>query len=97
MLANHMRSSSVAEHREIYKFVTDLMTSENCRDRECFIKLVPILVEIFSKKFFKKHFYDRVLQLSKDPVANIRYQICRLLPLIKKGYILVTCVNIRAI
>ena len=83
ILANHMRSSPVVEHREIYKFITDLMTSEQCRDRECFIKLVPILVEIFSKKFFKKHFYDKVLQLSNDRVPNVRYQICRLLPLIK--------------
>lgn len=83
ILANHMRSSPVIEHREIYKFITDLMTSEQCRDRECFIKLVPILVEIFSKKFFKKHFYDKVLQLSNDRVPNVRYQICRLLPLIK--------------
>ena len=83
ILVNHMRSAPVIEHREIYKFITDLMSSEQCRDRVCFIKLVPILVEIFSKKFFKKHFYDKVLQLSNDRVPNVRYQVCRLLPLIK--------------
>ena len=83
ILVNHMRSAPVIEHREIYKFIIDLMSSEQCRDRVCFIKLVPILVEIFSKKFFKKHFYDKVLQLSNDRVPNVRYQVCRLLPLIK--------------
>jgi hypothetical protein len=78
-----MRLSNVAEHREILKFLGELIISDSCKDRECFIKLIPILVEIYSKKFFKKHFYSHVLALSEDKVPNIRYQICRILPLIK--------------
>lgn len=83
LLANQMRLASVADHREILKFLFELITSDSCKDRECFIKLIPILVEIYSKKFFKKHFYSHVLALSGDKVPNIRYQICRILPLIK--------------
>ena len=79
-----MRLASVAEHKDIFKFLTDLIMSPSCRDRECFIKLIPTLVRIYSKKFFKKHFYDSVLYLSKDKVPNIRYQICSILPQIKE-------------
>ena len=79
-----MRLASVTEHKDIFKFLTDLITSPSCRDRECFIKLIPTLVRIYSKKFFKKHFYDSVLYLSKDKVPNIRYQICSILPQIKE-------------
>jgi len=83
LLACQMRLASVAEHKDIFKFLTDLITSPSCRDRECFIKLIPTLVRIYSKKFFKRHFYDSVLYLSKDKVPNIRYQICSILPQIK--------------
>ena len=84
LLACQMRLASVAEHKDIFKFLTDLITSPSCRDRECFIKLIPTLVRIYSKKFFKRHFYDSVLYLSKDKVPNIRYQICSILPQIKE-------------
>lgn len=83
LLACQMRLASVTEHKDIFKFLTDLITSPSCRDRECFIKLIPTLVRIYSKKFFKRHFYDSVLYLSKDKVPNIRYQICSILPQIK--------------
>lgn len=42
-----------------------------------------MLLQYFSRNFFKQHFLEAVLRLNDDPVSNIRLQLCRMMPRIK--------------
>ncbi|NWX71112.1 PP4R4 phosphatase, partial [Alca torda] len=41
------------------------------------------IMELFSKSFFCKYFFLPVLELTHDPVANVRMKLCYLLPKVK--------------
>lgn len=41
--------------------------------------------EIFSRKYFNKHFLIPALELVHDPVANVRYKLCQLLPRLRSS------------
>jgi serine/threonine-protein phosphatase 4 regulatory subunit 4 len=40
-------------------------------------------MELYSKTFFKEYFFEFVLELASDPVANVRLRLCRILPALK--------------
>lgn len=68
---------------------------EFCHARKCylrnvFIDICRIVIELYSKKFFKETFYEYLLELHTDSVANIRLNLCSILPDLKRLLILPT-------
>lgn len=41
-------------------------------------------IEYYSKAFFKETFFEYLLSLHTDPVPNIRYRLCSILPDLKR-------------
>ncbi|CAB3981124.1 serine threonine- phosphatase 4 regulatory subunit 4-like [Paramuricea clavata] len=65
------------------RFIEDCGKGRSYRHRLLFIKICIYILEIFSRKFFKEHFFVFALELAMDPVVNIRLQFCNLLPKLK--------------
>jgi serine/threonine-protein phosphatase 4 regulatory subunit 4 len=65
------------------RVVGDLGGSRSYWNRRLFIDFCGFVLEFFSKQFFKATFFEFVLVLAKDPVANVRLQLCRFLPKLK--------------
>ncbi|XP_061602857.1 serine/threonine-protein phosphatase 4 regulatory subunit 4 [Cololabis saira] len=62
------------------RLIQDLALGRSYWNRLRFLDVCEIATEIFSKKYFNKHFLVPALELVHDPVANIRYKLCQLLP-----------------
>ncbi len=65
------------------------MLSDVCRARSCykrmlFIDVAITAMDLFSRNFFKQHFFEALLELATDLVPNIRLRICPLLPKLKR-------------
>ncbi|XP_065845181.1 serine/threonine-protein phosphatase 4 regulatory subunit 4-like isoform X2 [Oscarella lobularis] len=67
-----------------HRLVEELGASKSYRNRLLFIDLCIILMEVFSKHFFKEVFFEYILVLAKDPVANVRLKLCHVLPKLKR-------------
>ncbi|KAM4521803.1 serine/threonine-protein phosphatase 4 regulatory subunit 4 isoform 3-T3 [Odontesthes bonariensis] len=50
-----------------------------------FLDVSEVATEIFSRKYFNKHFLVPALELVHDPVANVRYKLCQLLPRLRSS------------
>ncbi|XP_014645928.1 PREDICTED: serine/threonine-protein phosphatase 4 regulatory subunit 4 [Ceratotherium simum simum] len=48
-----------------------------------FLDTCEFIIEIFSKSFFCKYFFLPAIELTHDPVANVRMKLCYLLPKVK--------------
>ena len=48
-----------------------------------FLKMCEMAVMLFSRNYFKQHFFSELLCLSQDSVANIRLKVVSLLPVLK--------------
>ncbi|XP_044766933.1 serine/threonine-protein phosphatase 4 regulatory subunit 4-like isoform X2 [Coccinella septempunctata] len=57
-----------------------LYLSSSCYTRHIFIKMCESALSIFSKKYFKDHFFQPLLYLLDDRVSNIRLCTIQLLP-----------------
>lgn len=55
-----------------------------------FVDICRIVIELYSKKFFKETFYEYLLELHTDSVPNIRLNLCSILPDLKRLLILPT-------
>lgn len=69
--------------------------AEFCHARKCylrnvFVDICRIVIELYSKKFFKETFYEYLLELHTDSVPNIRLNLCSILPDLKRLLILPT-------
>lgn len=70
---------------EIFKsLIEEFGKSKSYWDRLTFLEISHHVIERFSRKFFKTHFIEHVLALSKDPVPNVRMKFCHILPLLKQ-------------
>ncbi|XP_067680173.1 serine/threonine-protein phosphatase 4 regulatory subunit 4-like [Haliotis asinina] len=74
------------EQREelIAHIIEDFCHGRSCHHRSLFIDICRFVMELYSKAFFKEHFFENVLELTSDPVANIRLRLCTVLPLLKQ-------------
>ncbi|XP_060071592.1 serine/threonine-protein phosphatase 4 regulatory subunit 4-like isoform X1 [Ylistrum balloti] len=81
-----IRTLKKLEQREelVNRLVTEFCHGRSCHQRSLFIDICKFVIELYSKTFFKKYFYEVVLELHKDPVPNIRLRLCSLLPPLKK-------------
>ncbi|XP_060560936.1 serine/threonine-protein phosphatase 4 regulatory subunit 4-like isoform X3 [Ruditapes philippinarum] len=64
--------------------VTDFCHGKSCHQRSLFIDICRVTIEYYSKSFFKETFFEYLLSLHTDPIANIRYRLCSILPDLKR-------------
>ncbi|XP_041814391.1 serine/threonine-protein phosphatase 4 regulatory subunit 4 isoform X2 [Chelmon rostratus] len=62
------------------RLIQDLAQGRSYWNRLRFLDVCEMATEIFSRKYFNKHFLIPALELVHDPVANVRYKLCQLLP-----------------
>ena len=66
------------------RLVEGLSLSANCYRRALFCHASRACLDLYSKSFFKQHFYKPLLRLAKDPVVSVRISFLRLLPDLKR-------------
>nr|XP_033809153.1 serine/threonine-protein phosphatase 4 regulatory subunit 4 isoform X6 [Geotrypetes seraphini] len=67
----------------IQKIIEQLGQGKSYWNRLRFLDTCEYIMELFSKSFFCKYFFLSVLDLTNDPVANVRMKICYMLPKLK--------------
>ncbi|XP_051952158.1 serine/threonine-protein phosphatase 4 regulatory subunit 4-like isoform X2 [Xyrauchen texanus] len=77
-----LRYNRKQEQRQeiISKIVQELAQGRSYWNRLRYLDLCEIIIDLFSKSYFCKHFLIPALELVSDPVANVRYKICYMLP-----------------
>ncbi|KAM5273281.1 LOW QUALITY PROTEIN: serine/threonine-protein phosphatase 4 regulatory subunit 4 [Ctenodactylus gundi] len=70
-------------HEVIQKLIEQLGQGKSYWNRLRFLDTCEFIIEIFSKSFFCKYFFLPVIELTHDPVANVRMKLCCLLPKVK--------------
>ncbi|XP_032676204.1 serine/threonine-protein phosphatase 4 regulatory subunit 4-like isoform X2 [Odontomachus brunneus] len=65
------------------RIFTDLANNPDCYVRMMFVRMMVEALEIFSSSYFKEHFFNVLLTLAEDPVANIRMKVVSFLPQLK--------------
>ncbi|XP_052594819.1 serine/threonine-protein phosphatase 4 regulatory subunit 4 isoform X3 [Peromyscus californicus insignis] len=72
-------------HEVIQKLIEQLGQGKSYWNRLRFLDTCEFIIEIFSKSFFCKYFFLPVIELTHDPVANVRMKLCYLLPKVKSA------------
>ncbi|CAI5684923.1 unnamed protein product [Oreochromis niloticus] len=67
------------------RLIQDLAQGRSYWNRLRFLDVCETATEIFSRKYFNKHFLIPALELVHDPVANVRYKLCQLLPRLRSS------------
>ncbi|XP_076021395.1 serine/threonine-protein phosphatase 4 regulatory subunit 4 isoform X2 [Genypterus blacodes] len=82
-----LRYNHKQEHREetLERLIKDLAQGRSYWNRLRFLDVCETATEIFSRKYFNKHFLVPALELVHDPVANVRYKLCQLLPRLRSS------------
>ncbi|XP_040334071.1 serine/threonine-protein phosphatase 4 regulatory subunit 4 isoform X3 [Herpailurus yagouaroundi] len=70
-------------HEVIQKLIEQLGQGKSYWNRLRFLDTCEFIIEIFSKSFFCKYFFLPAIELTHDPVANVRMKLCYLLPKVK--------------
>lgn len=65
------------------RIFTDLANNPDCYVRMMFVRMMIEALDIFSSAYFKEHFFNVLLNLAEDPIANIRMKVVSLLPQLK--------------
>ncbi|KAG8126453.1 hypothetical protein E2320_021522, partial [Naja naja] len=67
----------------IYLRYNQLGQGKSYWNRLRFLDTCEFIIDLFSKSFFCEYFFLPVLELTHDPVANVRMKLCYLLPKVK--------------
>ncbi|KAF0024066.1 hypothetical protein F2P81_024696 [Scophthalmus maximus] len=67
------------------RLIQDLAQGRSYWNRLRFLDVCETATEFFSRKYFNKHFLIPALELVHDPVANVRYKLCQLLPRLRSS------------
>ncbi|XP_059212073.1 serine/threonine-protein phosphatase 4 regulatory subunit 4 isoform X2 [Centropristis striata] len=67
------------------RLIQDLAEGRSYWNRLRFLDVCEMATEIFSRKYFNKHFLIPALELVHDAVANVRYKLCQLLPRLRSS------------
>ncbi|XP_062568664.1 serine/threonine-protein phosphatase 4 regulatory subunit 4-like [Saccostrea cucullata] len=80
------------EQREeiFHVLIQDFCHARKCYLRSVFVDICSVVIELYSKKFFKETFFEYLLELHTDSVPNIRLRLCSILPDLKRLLILPT-------
>jgi serine/threonine-protein phosphatase 4 regulatory subunit 4 len=57
---------------------------KNCYKRAFYVDTCKMVMELYSKNFFKNYFYQSLIQLSNDPVVNVRICFLKVLADLKR-------------
>jgi len=69
----------------LFKNLTnELARGKSFWHRMTYLELSLHVMDKFSRNFFKQHMLDAAMQLSSDPVPNVRMKFCSLMPHIKR-------------
>ena len=80
-----LRKIPRANTRNMYlSDLIELSVHSSCHKRIQFVEICRIVLELYSKKFFKIHFYHHVILLADDRVANVKISFIKLLADLKK-------------
>uniref|UniRef100_A0A671N907 Serine/threonine-protein phosphatase 4 regulatory subunit 4-like n=1 Tax=Sinocyclocheilus anshuiensis TaxID=1608454 RepID=A0A671N907_9TELE len=77
-----LRYNRKQEQRQeiISKIKQELAQGRSYWNRLRYLDLCEMTIDLFSKSYFCKHFLIPALELVNDPVANVRYKLCYMLP-----------------
>ncbi|XP_048852844.1 serine/threonine-protein phosphatase 4 regulatory subunit 4-like [Brienomyrus brachyistius] len=80
-----LRYNRKQEQRQeiISKVAEQLAQGRSYWNRLRYLDLCEIAMDLFSKSYFCKYFLVMALELVNDPVANVRYKLCHMLPRLK--------------
>lgn len=78
----HMNTQEQREHIS-NSLVSDFCEGNSCHKRMLFLNVSNMVLEMFSKSFFKTYFFRPLLSLHSDRVANIRLKLVVMLPQMK--------------
>ncbi|XP_032883601.1 serine/threonine-protein phosphatase 4 regulatory subunit 4 isoform X3 [Amblyraja radiata] len=67
------------------KIIEQLGQGKSCWNRLRFLDTCECIMDLFSKAFFCKYFFMPTLELSNDPVPNVRIKFCYMLPKLKSA------------
>ncbi|CAH1792525.1 unnamed protein product [Owenia fusiformis] len=82
VLLRHLRRQE--QRTEILqKLIQDFCHGNSSRQRSLFIRICHSSIDLFSKSFFKEHLFEYLLELSHDPIPNVRLKLCSILPRLK--------------
>uniref|UniRef100_UPI0037E769D2 serine/threonine-protein phosphatase 4 regulatory subunit 4 isoform X2 n=1 Tax=Semicossyphus pulcher TaxID=241346 RepID=UPI0037E769D2 len=86
-LCAFLRYNRKQEQRQemMERLIQDLAQGRSYWNRLRFLDVCEMATEIFSRKYFNKHFLIPALDLVHDPVANVRYKLCQLLPRLRSS------------
>jgi len=81
----NLRYLNKVQHRSDVrnKIINDLRMSHNFYDRMIYIRACDTIMELFSTSYFREYFFNKTVTLADDPVPNIRWGLCRMLPKLK--------------
>ncbi|XP_044009908.1 serine/threonine-protein phosphatase 4 regulatory subunit 4-like isoform X2 [Aphidius gifuensis] len=65
------------------KLITEFAQNNNSYIRIQFLRIVDIATSIFSTYYIKQHFFTIIMNLTEDPIANVRLKAVTLLPMLK--------------
>jgi hypothetical protein len=85
-LAIFIRKNNLRDNREhlMEKLVEDLARAKSYFQRSLFVDVCRTVLDLFSRRFFKNYLMHAVLDMTNDPVCNIRMRVCALLPQLKR-------------
>ena len=49
-----------------------------------FVEICKLIMQLYSKNFFKMYFYQSIIKLAHDPVVNVRISFIKILPDLKR-------------
>lgn len=61
----------------------ELASSPSCYVRMLFIRMMTEAMSLFSSMYFKEHFCSILLNMTEDPIANVRMKVVTLLVKVK--------------
>lgn len=81
----YLRHMSTQEQRDHISntIVSEFCEGTSCHKRMLFLNIATMVLEMFSKSFFKTYFYRPLLSLHGDRVPNIRLKLVTMLPQMK--------------
>ena len=66
-----------------FRIREELARANSCHIRMLHLRLCEMAIALFSKEYFKQHFFGDLIGLSSDIVANVRLKLCTMMPRLK--------------
>ena len=71
------------KYNTMFRIKEELAHGKSCHSRMLFLRLCEMAIMLYSKTYFKNHFFSELLCLSQDSVPNVRLKVVSLLAKLK--------------